>query len=60
MNLIMTLAIAYHNTGTECEFMNTFDQAIDNFKQGYYLCKKNFGEDDSMTQNLKNCWKQAI
>ena len=31
MNLVMTLAIAYHNTGTECEFLKKYAEGIENY-----------------------------
>ena len=59
MNLVMTLCIAYYNTGTECEFLGRYQEAITHFKNGYQLAGKNFGAGDHLTQNLKKCQAQA-
>ena len=55
----MTLAIAYHNTGAECEHLKNYPEAVDHYGNGYKLCKKNFGNADPMTVNLNNCYKSA-
>lgn len=41
----MTLAIAYHNSGAECEHLN-YSEAVDHYHNGFKLCKKNFGNVD--------------
>lgn len=55
----MTLSIAYHNTGAECEHLKNFPEAVDHYWNGYKLCLKNFGKADPMTANLNNCYKSA-
>lgn len=55
----MTLAIAYHNTGAECEHLKRYQEAVENYQNGYKLCVKNFGKIDQMTVNLLNCYKSA-
>lgn len=55
----MTLAIAYHNTGAECEHLKRYPEAYDHYNNGYKLCKKNFGDADPMTANLHSCLRQA-
>ena len=42
----MTLAIAYHNSGAECEHLKKYGEAVDNYGNGYKLCLKNFGKVD--------------
>lgn len=34
-NLIMTLIIAYHNAGVECEYLEKYDEALHHYKNGY-------------------------
>ena len=55
----MTLAIAYYNTGAECEYLKRYSEAIKHYKNGFDLCKKNFGEEDQMTKNMKKSHTQA-
>ena len=52
-NLIMTLIIAYHNAGVECEYLQKFAEAQHHYENGSGAGLKYFGDNDEMTQLLK-------
>lgn len=52
-NLIMTLVIAYYNTGTECEYLHNYQEAVSCYSKGQEWAFKTFGEKDPMSQTLK-------
>lgn len=58
-NLLMTLVIAYYNTGTEWEYLDKYDEALHNFEKGYEWSYKTIGKADQLTKNLKKWIKQV-
>ena len=49
----MTLIIAYHNAGVECEYLQKFAEAQHHYENGSGAGLKYFGDNDEMTQLLK-------
>ncbi|CAG9325072.1 unnamed protein product [Blepharisma stoltei] len=52
-NLLETLMIAYHNVGTEYEYLNQKKNALNIYRKGYGLSLKYLGEDHDLTETLK-------
>ena len=56
---IGNLAIAYHNTGVEQEFLRSYPAAILSYKKAVNFAEKNLGPEDGITQNLRNVFENA-
>lgn len=46
----MTLMIAYHNAGVECEYLTKYDEAQHHYANGSHVGHKYFGDQDDMTK----------
>lgn len=55
LGLIMTLVIAYYNTGTECEHLKAYDEAKEYYDKGYEWSAKTFGPTYDISKTLKKC-----
>lgn len=53
------LAIAYHNMGVEQEFLKAYDNALLSYRKAVLYAEQNLGEEDSITQNLRNVYLNA-
>lgn len=57
-NLIMTLIIAYHNAGVECEYLQKYDESEHHYQNGSDVGSKYFGKMDEMTRLLQRSLNQ--
>lgn len=54
LDRIAVLAIAYHNTGVELEFLKKNYESLHSYQKGMDIALKHLGPDHSMTITLKN------
>jgi hypothetical protein len=58
-NLIMTLIIAYHNAGVECEYLQKYEESEHHYQNGSDVGLKYFGQMDEMTRLLQRSLNQV-
>ena len=53
------MAIAYHNMAVELEHLERFEEAIAIYEKAVRYCEKNLGEENGMTEKLRNVLENA-
>lgn len=50
---LYTLVIAFHNAGSELEYMQEYSEAMQAYHSGWQIAEKNFGSRHSLTESLQ-------
>ena len=57
VTLITSLVISYFNAGAELEFMSKYSEAIEYYKNGYEISRKELGNKHQLTSNIAKALK---